>query len=60
MQIAKDCTLFIGAGGSMTRERAILGIPYNFCLPDELLEVDKFLLENGSHVAMNQISRQKK
>ena len=47
-QIAEDCTLFIGAGGSMTRELAILGIPTISVYQDDLLEVDKFLLENGS------------
>jgi len=46
-QIAKECTLFIGAGGSMTRELAILGIPTISVYQDELLEVDKFLLEQG-------------
>jgi uncharacterized protein len=47
-QIAEDCTLFIGAGGSMTRELAILGIPTISVYQDELLEVDKFLLEKGA------------
>jgi predicted glycosyltransferase len=46
-QIAKECSLFIGAGGSMTRELAILGIPTISVYQDELLEVDKFLLEEG-------------
>jgi predicted glycosyltransferase len=46
-QIAKECTLFIGAGGSMTRELAILGIPTISVYQDELLEVDKFLLEQN-------------
>ncbi|MBC6489942.1 DUF354 domain-containing protein [Flavihumibacter stibioxidans] len=46
-QIARECTLFIGAGGSMTRELAILGIPTISVYQDELLEVDKFLLEKG-------------
>lgn len=46
-QIAKECTMFIGAGGSMTRELAILGIPTISVYQDELLEVDKFLLEQG-------------
>ncbi|HEU4608905.1 MAG TPA: DUF354 domain-containing protein [Chitinophagaceae bacterium] len=43
-EIAKDCSLFIGAGGSMTREMAILGIPTISVYQDELLEVDKFLI----------------
>jgi predicted glycosyltransferase len=44
-EIAKDCTLFIGAGGSMTREFAILGIPTISVYQDDLLEVDKFLIQ---------------
>lgn len=47
-QIAEDCTLFIGAGGSMTRELAILGIPTISVYQGDLLEVDKFLLEKGA------------
>lgn len=42
--IAEQCTLFIGAGGSMTREMAILGIPTISVYQDELLEVDNYLL----------------
>lgn len=45
--IARECTLFIGAGGSMTRELAILGIPTISVYQDDLLEVDKFLLEEN-------------
>ncbi len=44
--IAKDCSLFIGAGGSMTREIALLGIPSISVYQDALLEVDKILIEN--------------
>jgi uncharacterized protein len=43
--IAADCTLFIGAGGSMTREMAILGIPTISVYQDDLLDVDQFLLQ---------------
>lgn len=43
--IAIDCTIFIGAGGSMTRELAILGIPTISVYQDELLDVDGYLLE---------------
>jgi predicted glycosyltransferase len=45
--IAANCTLFIGAGGSMTRELAILGIPTISVYQDELLDVDKFLISKG-------------
>jgi predicted glycosyltransferase len=43
-EIAEDCSLFIGAGGSMTRELAILGIPTISVYQDSLLDVDKFLI----------------
>ena len=42
--IRQNCTLFIGAGGSMTRELAILGIPTISVYQDNLLEVDKYLI----------------
>jgi predicted glycosyltransferase len=44
--IAKQCSLFIGAGGSMTREIALLGVPSISVYQDELLGVDKILIEN--------------
>ena len=46
-KIATDCLLFIGAGGSMTREMALLGIPAISVYQDELLAVDKLLIENN-------------
>ena len=45
--IVKDCSLFIGAGGSMTREMAMIGIPTISVYQDELLEVDKLLIDAG-------------
>lgn len=45
--IAADCTIFVGAGGSMTREMAILGIPTISVYQDDLLDVDSFLLSKG-------------
>jgi len=45
--IAADCTIFIGAGGSMTREMAILGIPTISVYQDALLEVDQLLLSKN-------------
>ena len=45
-EIIKDCNLFIGAGGSMTREAAILGIPTISVYQDTLLKVDEYLIEN--------------
>lgn len=43
--IAPECDLFIGAGGTMTREMAVLGIPTISVYQDELLDVDRYLLE---------------
>lgn len=45
--IAADCSIFIGAGGSMTRELAILGIPTISVYQDDLLEVDQFLISKN-------------
>tara|TARA_R110000764_G_scaffold149357_3_gene237093 strand:+ start:11218 stop:12249 length:1032 start_codon:yes stop_codon:yes gene_type:complete len=45
--IYDECRLFIGAGGSMTRELAILGVPTLSVYQGELLEVDKFLIREG-------------
>ena len=42
-----NCDLFIGAGGTMTREAAVLGIPTISIYQDELLDVDSYLLANG-------------
>lgn len=49
-EIAPDCDLFIGAGGTMTREMAVLGVPTISVYQDELLDVDRYLLEQGSFV----------
>lgn len=46
--IAPDCDLFIGAGGTMTREMAVLGIPTISVYQDELLDVDRHLLNVGA------------
>ncbi len=45
----------IGAGGTMNRESAILGIPTISCYPQELLGVDKYLIEKGRMVHTNNI-----
>ncbi len=45
--IAKDCLLFIGAGGTMTREMAVIGIPTISVYQDELLDVDQYLIKLG-------------
>lgn len=46
--IAKDCLIFVGAGGSMTREMALIGIPTISVYQGDLLGVDKFMIENGN------------
>jgi predicted glycosyltransferase len=45
-EIAGNCKMFIGAGGTMTRELAVLGIPTISVYQDELLDVDRYLIKN--------------
>ena len=49
-EIMGNCDLFIGAGGTMTREAAVLGIPTISVYQDDLLEVDKYLIKCGQMV----------
>jgi predicted glycosyltransferase len=49
-EIVKDCSLFIGAGGSMTREMALMGIPTISVYQDKLLSVDMELIKQGQMV----------
>lgn len=46
-EIVQDCSLFIGAGGSMTREMALMGIPTISVYQDKLLSVDLKLIERN-------------
>lgn len=46
-EIITNCKLFIGAGGSMTRELAVMGIPVISIYQAETLHVDKYLVEKG-------------
>ena len=46
-EIMKNCDLFIGAGGTMTREAAVLGIPTISIYQEELLDVDRHLINRG-------------
>ena len=46
-EIISNCKLFIGAGGSMTRELAVLGIPVISIYQEEMLKVDSYLVEKG-------------
>jgi predicted glycosyltransferase len=45
--IAPRCDLFIGAGGTMTREMAVLGVPTISVYQPELLGVDRYLVDHG-------------
>lgn len=54
--IAPDCDLFIGAGGTMTREMAVLGIPTISVYQDELLDVDRYLLSVGAFAHMPELT----
>ena len=45
--VAVRCSLFIGAGGTMTREAAVLGIPTISVYQSELLAVDRYLIDKG-------------
>jgi hypothetical protein len=46
-KIIGDCLLFIGAGGSMTREMAVMEIPVISIYQAEMLCVDKYLVNKG-------------
>jgi len=48
--IMENCDLFIGAGGTMTREAAVLDIPTISIYQDKLLDVDSFLIEKGAMI----------
>ena len=55
-QIARDCILFIGAGGSMTRELAVLGIPTVSIYQEKLLKVDEYLINKKLLIANPEIT----
>ena len=57
--IAENCALFIGAGGSMTREFAIVGIPTISVYQDKLLDVDKYLISKGIMMYLPELSAEK-
>ena len=54
--IMKQCALFIGAGGTMTREAAVLGIPTISIYQDDLLDVDKYLIQKGAMAHIKELS----
>ena len=45
--IMENCLLFIGAGGSMTRELAVLDIPVISIYQVKMLQVDNYLINKG-------------
>ena len=49
-EIMENCNLFIGAGGTMTREAAVLGVPTISIYQDELLDVDRYLIAKGAMI----------
>ena len=55
-EIMSNCDLFIGAGGTMTREAAVLGIPTVSIYQDALLDVDRYLLNKGLMVHKRNIN----
>lgn len=55
-EITPQCDLFIGAGGTMTREMAVLGVPTVSVYQDELLDVDRFLLAQGTFIHEPQLT----
>ncbi len=57
-EIAGNCKLFIGAGGTMTRELAVLGIPTISVYQDELLDVDRYLIDHGMMIHEPNLSGQ--
>ncbi len=56
--IAGDCDLFIGAGGTMTREMAVLGVPTISVYQDALLDVDRYLIAEGACTHLPALSAQ--
>lgn len=55
-EIAQECSMFIGAGGTMTREMAVLGIPTISVYQDELLDVDRYLIKGGQMVHQKELT----
>ena len=47
LSLLNYATLMVGAGGTMNRESALLGVPTISCYPGKLLAVDKFLIEKS-------------
>lgn len=54
--IVGECDLFIGAGGTMTREMAVLGVPTISVYQEALLDVDRYLIAEGACVHLPRLS----
>lgn len=57
--IFNTCDLFIGAGGTMTREAAVLGVPTISIYQDDLLDVDKYMINNGFMIHHKEITAER-
>jgi predicted glycosyltransferase len=55
LSLLYNSDFMIGAGGTMNRESAILGIPTVSCYPQELLGVDIYLIEKNRMIHTNDI-----
>ena len=53
--VADNCMLFIGAGGTMTREMAVLGVPTISVYQNDLLAVDKYLVSRNKMLHLPQL-----
>ncbi len=55
-EIVSNCALFIGAGGSMTREMAVMHIPVISIYQSHLLSVDRYLIDRGCMIINKDIT----
>jgi predicted glycosyltransferase len=55
-EIISNCALFIGAGGSMTREMAVMQIPVISIYQSSLLAVDRYLIDKGCMIINKDIT----
>ena len=56
-EIASTALLFIGAGGTMSGELAILGVPTISIYEDKLLSVDQHLIDQGIFRTFRNLTR---
>jgi predicted glycosyltransferase len=55
-ELSVRCSLFIGAGGTMTREAAVLGIPTISVYQGQLLAVDRYLIGRGYMIHQTELT----